>query len=244
MVKKEILGLIPARGGSKSIPKKNLSMLNNKPLISYAINALKNSNLVSRLMVTTDDEEIASVSKKFGAEVPFLRPSHLAQDTSRVLDALQYTLKRLKDENNYVPDYIVTVQPTSPLVKSSQIDSAISLAVEKNAESVITVEELTHRHHPHNIRGITQEETIGFWMEKEHYSVMNRQQRPKFYAFGNLYVSSFNLLHDQGLLEGKNNFHIEIDPISAIDIDNHIDVLMVESLMNSGVTDNEKNNIL
>ncbi len=230
----EILAIIPARGGSKSIPKKNITPLCGKPLIAHVIEALKVSMSVDRIIVTTDDEEIKNVSIKYGAEVPFLRPASLSQDTSRVFDALSYSLEKLDEIEQYRPRYIVTVQPTSPLIRPADIQKAVQLAVEKKADSVVSVETLPHRYHPHNIRTI-QDGRTRFWMEKEHYEVINRQQRPTFYAFGNLYVSSYQLLRYEKRLEGKNNFSVPVDAITALDVDSLDDLKLIELIMKNNL---------
>lgn len=231
---KKVLGFIPARGGSKSIPRKNIFPLVGKPLIAYAIEALKHSQFVNRIVVSTDDEEIAAIAKKFGAEVPFFRPKELAKDTSQVFAAIKYTINRLKKEEKYYPDYVVTIQPTSPLVQTSQIDAALKLVFKKKAESVVTVKTLPHHYHPHNIRKVKEGKT-SFWMELEHYKSINRQQRPVFYAFGNLYVSRVDLIEREGHLEGKNNYQIVIDHLSALDIDDIDDFKIIEALIKAGI---------
>ena len=116
------LGIIPARGGSKGIRNKNIRAFAGKPLIAYAIDAAKKSRYLSRTVVSTESEEIARVAKEYGAEVPFLRPKELAEDTSKVFDAIAHLLEKLKTDEGYAPDYIVLLQPTSPLRTAKDID--------------------------------------------------------------------------------------------------------------------------
>lgn len=226
-----ILGLIPARGGSKAIKNKNITNLAGKPLISYVIEALKNSNVIDKIVCTTDSKKIAQVASNYGAEVPFLRPVELAQDSSPIYSALQYTVKKLEELRKYKPDYIVTAQPTYPLMRPEHIRDAVQLAIEKNADSVVSVVHLDHVYHPYNIREILSDGRIKFWKEVEHYQFPNRQSKPRFYNFGNLIVSSYNIIVNEGKLEGMNNYPLEIDKISSLDIDDKEDLKLVEFLI-------------
>ena len=134
-----ILAIIPARGGSKGLPGKNIKPFLGKPLLAYTIEEAKRSKYITKIVLSTDDTAIAQVGKKYGAEIPFLRPSELATDTSLAPDAYIYTIERLKNEQGYAPEIVVILQPTSPLRTVDDIDAAISLYLEKNADSVISV---------------------------------------------------------------------------------------------------------
>lgn len=122
-----ILALIPARGGSKSIPYKNIYPVLGKPLLAYTIDAAKKSRLINRIIVSTDDKKIAAVAKKYGAEVPFMRPRALGQDHTPDLPVFQHALTWLKKNEGYTPDFIIHLWPTSPLRKSEDLDEAIRL---------------------------------------------------------------------------------------------------------------------
>ena len=116
---KKIIAIIPARGGSKGIPRKNIKDLAGKPMISYIIESVKNIPDIERVIVTTEDDEIAEVAKKYGAEVPFKRPAELAEDEVATLPVLQHALEYLEKEEKYIPDYVLLVYPTSPLLSST-----------------------------------------------------------------------------------------------------------------------------
>ncbi len=122
---KKILAIIPARGGSKSIPKKNILNLGGYPLIAYSIAVAKLSRLIDRIIVSTDSKEIAEIAKKYGAEVPFLRPKQLATDNARDIGFVKHALKWLKRNENFRPDYIVLLRPTTPLRNFRIVDKAI-----------------------------------------------------------------------------------------------------------------------
>ncbi len=135
--KLKIIALIPARGGSKSIPKKNIVNLGGYPLIAYTIAAAKLSKYIDRVIVTTDDEEIASIAKEYGAEVPFLRPKEISQDNSLDIDFFVHALDFLEKKQGYVPDLIIHLRPTTPLRDYKIMDKAIGEIInDKKATSL------------------------------------------------------------------------------------------------------------
>jgi N-acylneuraminate cytidylyltransferase len=137
-----ILAVIPARGGSKGIPKKNIKQLCGKPLIVYSIKAALASTYIDRTIVSTDNEEIAEVSRRAGAEVPFLRPAEFAQDLTPDTPVFEHCLQWLKEKENFVPEFIVHLRPTGPLRTAEEIDKAIELlALHPEADSIRSVEE-------------------------------------------------------------------------------------------------------
>jgi CMP-N-acetylneuraminic acid synthetase len=140
MADKEILAIIPARGGSKRVPRKNVLMLGGKPLIAHTIAHAKQSKYITRVIVSTDDEETAKVAKEYGAEVPFMRPAELAQDMTPDLPVFQHALKWLKENEGYEPAAVVQLRPTSPLRKVEDVDAAIELLLaHPEVDSVRTV---------------------------------------------------------------------------------------------------------
>ncbi len=144
----KIIGVIPARGGSKSIPLKNLKDFCGKPLIAWSIISAKNSKL-DRVIVSTDNPEIARMAKEYGAEVPFIRPSDLAQDTVGMEPVLKHAYEWLKNNENYDADAIMLLQSTSPLRQSFHIDEMIKTFIESGADSVISVNETPANHTPY-----------------------------------------------------------------------------------------------
>ncbi|MBI2121719.1 MAG: acylneuraminate cytidylyltransferase family protein [Candidatus Sungbacteria bacterium] len=147
--KKKILGIIPARGGSKSIPRKNIKPFLGKPLIAWAIEALKESGVCDRVVVSTDDKEIADIAKKFGAEVPFMRPAEFAQDTSPTLPVLQHAVKVLKENEDWEPKVVILTQATTPGVPPACIKDGFNLFLQSNADSVISLVEVPGGYSPH-----------------------------------------------------------------------------------------------
>src|SRR3989338_10531149 len=138
----KVLAIIPARGGSKSIPRKNLKLLAGKPLLSYPIELAKSVPEIDRIIVSTEDEEIASVAKRYGAEVPFIRPNELAQDETPTLPVLQHCVNFLEKTENYKPDVIIHLFATNPFLTKENVQKALQmLAQDETLRSVVSVEE-------------------------------------------------------------------------------------------------------
>ena len=134
---KKILAIIPARAGSKRIPHKNIRFLGGKPMIAYIIETAKKVNALDRVIVSTEDSEIATIAEKYGAEIPFMRPKELATDEVATLPVLQHALKEL-EKQGYVPDYVLLLYATSPLLLAERIEQAIDLALTKDADAVLS----------------------------------------------------------------------------------------------------------
>jgi len=229
-MQEKIIVVIPARGGSKRFPGKNIYPLNGKPLISYPIQAAKASKLVDRVIVSTDDEEIAKVARKFGAEIPFMRPSDLATDNSAVVETMTHLVLELQKREGYKADYAVLLQAATPLVETEQIDSVIRLAIDKNADSVVTVGQVNTVNHPYNIRTIKDDGTMKFWQEDLHYEYLTKEKE-KFYFPANIWLSSFNTLVNHKKLEGEKNYPFIVKPIYGLDIDYKEDLELIEAWM-------------
>lgn len=130
-----ILALIPARGGSKGVPRKNIKLLHDLPLIGYSIKCAQESKLINKIIVSTDCEEIKSVAEQFGIEVPFLRPKEFSTDTSLDGDFIKHSLQWLQTHENYIPDIIILLRPTTPLRQSDVVDKAITTILENENAS-------------------------------------------------------------------------------------------------------------
>lgn len=226
--KPKIVAIIPARGGSKRFPGKNLYPLNGQPLLSYPINIAKKVKQIDRIIVSTDDKKIAAAAKKYGAEVPFLRPHELAEDNSPVAEAIIYTLKKLEQEKGFFVDYVVLLQATNPLVRAKDVERAIKLAIAKKADSVVAITSVDNINHPYNIREILPDKTIKFWQEKKHYEFL-KKPRPKFYHVASIWVSNYETLVKRGKLEGKRNYPLVVEPIYSLDIDYKQDLELIDA---------------
>lgn len=175
-----IVAIIPARGGSKGIPRKNLVPLAGRPLIGYAIQAARGASCIDRVLVSTDDIEIAEASRVLGAEAPFLRPASLAGDTAPMLGVLQHAQAWLLAQDESV-EALVLLQPTSPLRTSRHIEEAVTLFRATSATSVVSVVEVPHQFNPVSVMKLTTQGTLTRFLD-DGVVVTRRQDKPKAYA--------------------------------------------------------------
>ena len=150
-VMKNVLGLIPARGGSKSIPGKSIALLAGRPLLAYTCEAALGSRCLTRVLLSTNDEKIAQVGRACGVEVPFLRPLELARDDTPSLPVAQHAVRWLIEHEGWEPDVLVLLQPTSPLRQTHHIDAALEHMAQVNADTVVSVVEVPHRFSPYSV---------------------------------------------------------------------------------------------
>lgn len=226
---KTFLAIIPARGGSKRLPRKNILDLCGKPLIAYSIEAGLESKYIDKVVVSSDDEEILSVAQKFKADI-IRRPDELANDTATTFDTLQHTIESLSKKY----DYTVLLQPTSPLRNSQHIDEAIEFLNSKNADAVISVCEMEHS--PLWANTLDQSLSMGGrkFLKDE---VLNKrsQDLEKYYRLnGAIYICKTNLLlEEKTLFLNDNIFAYIMDTKNSIDIDKEIDFKMTEFFINN-----------
>ncbi|MCD4760919.1 acylneuraminate cytidylyltransferase family protein [bacterium] len=223
---KKILGVITARGGSKGIPRKNIKDLAGKPLIAYTIEAAKASKLLTRCVVSTDDDEIAEISKQYGADIPFMRPSELAQDQSTSMEVVQHLLKTMKEDFSEEYDYLMILQPTSPLRSAEDIDQSIKKAVDTDADSVMGMMELVD-FSAKKLKCIDKDEIIP-WMEDEGKESSRRQDLDKVYKRNcAIYLTKTSFIEQGDLFGQVSRPHIMPEERS-IDINEPIDFTVAE----------------
>jgi CMP-N,N'-diacetyllegionaminic acid synthase len=218
-----ILGIIPARGGSKGIPKKNIKHISGKPLIAWTIDAALKSKHLTKVVVSTDSPEISSISKDFGAQVPFLRPSEIARDDTPGVEPILHALSLLPSF-----EAVVVLQPTSPLRTSQDIDNCILLGLEKSANSAVSV--TASSSHP-------------FWSYKlgtnmrlesfiNEVNLSRRQDLPEAYALnGAVYYAKKEWLIRNKSLMGSDTVGYVMPPDRSIDIDTELDWKIAEMLL-------------
>ncbi|USK59569.1 cytidylyltransferase domain-containing protein [Peribacillus asahii] len=225
--RKNFLAIIPARGGSKGIPRKNIFEVNGLPLIQYTIDEAKKSEFLDRVVVSTDDKEIEEVVRKIGGEVPFLRPSELATDNSKTIDAMLHVINGLEEAGeNY--DYVVLLQPTQPLRKSWHIDEAIKKIVDTNQNSLVSVSEVND--HPILIRTINSGGNLETLLKRE--STLRRQEFPSYYKVnGAIYINRLDENFNQYTSLNDNLVPYIMEKEYDIDIDNPIDLEMFKVLL-------------
>lgn len=218
---KTFLAIIPARGGSKRLPRKNVLDLAGKPLIAWTIEAGLKSSYIDKVIVTSDDEEILDIAKKFGSDI-IKRPDELANDTATSFDAIKHTIDNVK-----AYDYVVFLQPTSPLRNQKHIDEAIELLEEKEADAAVSVCEMDHS--PLWSNTLPEDGSMSNFLRDE---VKNKrsQDLEKYYRLnGAIYICKIErLLEEKTFFINDNIFAYQMDRKSSVDIDEEIDFKMAE----------------
>ncbi len=208
--------MIPARGGSKGIPRKNIYPLHGKPLIAYTIEAALASELLTDVVVTTDDEEIAAVSRVHGAEVPFMRPSHLATDAAQAIPTIQHAVAEMEALRGEEYGVVVMLQPTTPMRTAQDIDESLQKLFDTGADSVISVVDVGG-HHP--MRDY----------DDEAVENMPRQELPSVYLrAGSVYATRRDVLMVDGSFKGEVSRPYVIPPERAANIDIMPDMIVAE----------------
>ncbi len=227
----EILAFIPARAGSKGIPGKNMTDLNGKPLLKYTFDAAKNSSLITRTILSTDDEGFAEYGRENGIEV-LMRSESLSNDTALIKDVLVFHLSKLKEEG-YVPDIIILLQPTSPLRTSRHIDGSLRKMIEDpEADAVVSLVDVPHEYLPMKIMKTMDDGSVTFY-QKDGERFVTRQTLPKLYARNGaavyaVYTKSFL---ETGSLYGKRCLPYFMKEEESVDIDSYFELFLTECIM-------------
>jgi CMP-N-acetylneuraminic acid synthetase len=225
-----IVAIIPARRGSKGIPRKNIKELCGKPLIAHIIETALEVREIGRVIVSTEDEKIAGIAKRYGAEVPFVRPKELARDETPTLPVLQHAVKYLEEKENYKHDIVVLLYATSPLLRAERISEAINMLKEGGFDSVLSVVE--DRGH--------------YWIEKDgkyerlYPEVLKNRQyiKPLFKENGAVYICKRDMLMEENTMVGGKIGFLKMEKEESIDIDEPFDFEFAEFLMKR--SENEK----
>lgn len=227
--------VVPARGGSKRFPRKNIASLAGRPLLAYSIAAAQQARTIDNVYVSTEDDEIAEIAKSYGAQVPFRRPERLAGDQVPADAAVADCVRRLQGEYSLDIDIVVLIQPTSPFVTAAHIDSAVDLLrAEPELDSVTTMAELDHRHHPYNLGFMKKKRRWEFFFEEERNEARSRQSKPSALKFGNLFAARCETMLSVGRF-GRVKGAVLIDPIYSWDIDHQWQLHVAESLLTNGL---------
>lgn len=227
----KILGIITARGGSKGVPRKNIRVLGGKPLIAHTIDAAHASGVFDRVILSTDDDEIAGVGKQYGVEVPFMRPPELAQDTTPTLPVLVHAVAWLRDTENYLPDAVAILQPTSPLRRPEDLKGAHELFVASGADSVVSMKEVPGHYSPHwQFRRDGDGRITIFTGEPFEHIIKRRQELPITYTRnGAIYLFKTSLLFEPvPSFYGRDVRAFIMDEASSVNIDSESDFLLAE----------------
>ena len=224
-------GVIPARGGSKGLPGKNLRKLGALSLIGQAIASAREAALLARFIVSTDSPEIAEEARRHGAEVPFLRPAEFATDQAGMLPVLQHAVCWLESSAGVRPDLIVTLQPTSPFRTGAEIDQTIRKVIEAGSDSAQTLSEASY--HPYFMKTLDGDRTVALFPEGHRY--VRRQDAPAVYQpSGAVYVTRYATLMERGHILGEDNRGVVQGFEASVNIDTEWDFLLAELLLREG----------
>ena len=225
-----VLGVIPARGGSKGIPYKNLVPLCGRPLLAYTADAAQAALRLTRVILSTEDERIARVGRELGLEVPFLRPHHLADDEARTIDVLIDVTEKLEQIGERY-DAIFTLQPTNPLRRPEDIDGAVELLERSGADSVISFTPVGDNH-PARMKMIDADGRVSDPTFAEEHEGQPRQTLPKLYLReGSVYLTRRDVLMEQRSLKGADCRAWLIPPDRACNVDSPMDLFIAEKLL-------------
>ncbi|HEY58276.1 MAG TPA: N-acylneuraminate cytidylyltransferase [Anaerolineae bacterium] len=230
----EVLALIPARGGSKSIPRKNIKPFLGYPLLAYSIAAGLQAETVTRVVVSTDDEEIAAVAREYGAEVPFLRPAHLAQDATPDLPVFVHALQWLAEHEGFRPEVVVQLRPTTPVRPPGMVDEAVRLLLSRpEADSVRGV--VPSGQNPYKMWRIAPDGTMRPLLDlegvAEPYNAPRQSLPPTYWQTGHIDAIRARTLLEKGSMSGQVILPLVLDPAYTVDLDTPLDWLRAESLV-------------
>jgi CMP-N,N'-diacetyllegionaminic acid synthase len=230
-----VLGLIPARGGSKGVPRKNLADVGGRPLISFAVETALRVERLDRVIVSTDDEEIAAVARAYGAETPFLRPPTIANDAAPMLGVVHHALRTLADDGDAF-DAVCLLQPTSPLRPVALVDGCIEALEAKGATSVVTVHPVPFEHHPSWTLTVGPS-GFGVWPDGALDPIARRQDlTPTFHRNGLVYVTRAEVV-ERGSLYGEAMVLARTDSIPLCNVDSNDDLAQLRMLVAKGAWD-------
>tara|TARA_B100000029_G_scaffold514404_1_gene617080 strand:- start:1263 stop:1979 length:717 start_codon:yes stop_codon:yes gene_type:complete len=227
----KILAIIPARGGSKSVPGKNIRELNGKPLIAYTIESAKKiKDKFHRIIVSTDDEKIAEISKTYGADVPFIRPSDLATDKTPTYPVLQHAVHFVENQDSINIDLIMLLQPTAPFRTTEDILNCLKLSQTSNTDSVISVVQV-FSHHPILMKKIEKNRLTHFSIEEKEGTPRQLYKPPAYMRNGAIYLTKRDTLIEKNSIWGDSITPYIMPQERSHNIDDEIDFITSELVM-------------
>jgi CMP-N,N'-diacetyllegionaminic acid synthase len=225
-----VLGIVTARGGSKGIPRKNIAPVLGRPLLAYTADAALASRRLTRVVLSTDDEEIARVGRSCGLDVPFMRPPELARDDTPTVPVLQDVVRRLEASGQRY-DAVFTLQPTNPLRRAEDIDGAVELLEKTGADSVISFVDVGEKH-PARMKSIDPDGRVVDPPFAEAMEGQRRQDLPRLYLReGSVYLTRRDVLMERNSLKGGDCRAWIVPPERALNIDTPLDLFIVEQVM-------------
>lgn len=231
------LAIIPARGGSKGIPKKNIIPLMGKPLIQYTIEAAQESANIDKVFLSSDSAEIIAIGKQLNLNCKYIRPDHLADDQANTVDVVLDALQWLETNEDYIPDTILLLQPTSPLRSSKDIDNAIELFIQKNKKCLVSVHEMAE--HPYEcVQNIYEDDWS--YVAKQSKNATRRQDYKKgfYYINGAIYMTNVHFFKKEKVFIKEKNTSFYVMPSErGIDIDEYYHLDIANALLRKGFDD-------
>lgn len=228
---KKILGIIPARGGSKGVPNKNIRELKNKPLIHYTIEAAQGSKLLTDFIVSTESKKIVEICKNINVEVPFLRPIKLAGDRVESFPVVEHALKKMEKYKKVKYHYFVLLQPTTPFRTASDIDKSCDLLINSDVDSVVSVCNVGAMH-PLRMKKITKNDRLENYINQDFENMKPRQELPTVYIRnGAIYASKSKVLQKYKSLVGPDCAAHIMSPEQSINIDTILDFKLAELII-------------
>ena len=220
--KNKILGIIPARGGSKGLPKKNIKTFNGKPLIYWTMQSAQNSKFLDEIYISTDSNEIADVVKDYGIHIPLMRPKELAKDDSPSYELIIHAIDYFKSQNKSF-DYVALLEPTSPLRKKNDIDNAIAKIVDHpEADSLVSIGEV-HTEHPDIVKKENSDSYLEPYFRNE-VDIYQRQQANKaYFPYGVVYISKVDAFYKNQSFYTKKLIGYNIERWQNFEIDDQLD---------------------
>ncbi len=237
----KILAVISARGGSKEVPRKNLLKLGDKPLIAHMLDKAKKCDLIDMVICSTDSQEIASVAKSYGVDVPFLRPKELAQDRTPLISSTLHAMKFM-DSIGFISDIVIQLSPTCPFIKVSSIQKSIEHVLSVECESAVSLQKIEHEH-PYRARKLMDNDYFENFIQTinvEAKQFHSRQDLPLLYCTsGGIYTRKRHLLdkyNGEDFAMGNLRKAVVLDEIESVNIDRMIDFQFAEFLISSNKT--------
>jgi N-acylneuraminate cytidylyltransferase len=225
----EVIGVIPARGGSKGVPGKNIRLLAGVPLIAYTIRAALECSLITDVVVTTDDPEIQSIALEYGAQAPFLRPAELATDRALAIPTLQHAVREMEGRRKKEYDYVAMLQPTTPLRTSSDLDEALGRLISSDADGIISVIDVDNWH-PMKMKKFVGDRMVDY--EKPPVENPPRQTLPPVYMVnGAVYATRRDVFMTRSTFQGDYCLGHKMPPERSVNIDAELDFVVAEYLL-------------
>ena len=225
----KILAIIPARGGSVRLPGKNIRVLGDKPLIEWSIDVARKVSSIDKIFVSTDCDDIANVCRRAGLDIPILRPKSLASDNSSTIDGVKHAIEYLKGRGE-IYDFVLLLQPTSPLRSADHVRKAIDIVSSKKADAVISVCKCEHS--PLWTNSLPSDFSMTNFLDVK-FKNMRSQELPVYYRLnGAIFLVNINRLYEEEtFLLSSNSYGIEMDAMASVDIDHEIDFLLAETII-------------